>query len=102
MQYIDVCAAQEVAPGTGRAVRVGSRDVALFNVAGNIHAIDNACPHAGSALAGGKLCGRFVACPSHGWRFDVTTGKLAVAPEIGVACHRVRLEGERVLVALAA
>lgn len=101
MEYVDACAEQDVIPGSGCAVRVGAKDIALFNVAGTIHAIENSCLHAGSSLAGGKLCGRFVSCPSHGWRFDVTTGNLAVAPERGVASYPVKCVGNRVLVAVA-
>lgn len=98
MNFVDVCALEEVAPNTSRAARVGGKDVALFNVEGAIHALENSCPHQGAALSGGKFCGRHVTCRSHGWRFDVTTGALAVAPTLKVATFPVLIDGDRVLV----
>ena len=102
MEFVDVCALNSIAPGTSRAVRAGDRDVALFNVEGTIHALENACRHAGAALAGGKLCGRVVACPAHGWKYDVTTGALAAAPTLSVARYPVRVADGRVFVAVKA
>ncbi|NMG16131.1 Rieske (2Fe-2S) protein [Aromatoleum bremense] len=98
MQFVDVCALESIAPGSSRAVRAGDRDVALFNVDGTVHALENACRHAGAALSGGKLCGRVVACPAHGWKYDVTTGALVVAPTLSVARYPVRVVDGRVLV----
>lgn len=98
MQFVDVCALESIAPGSSRAVRTGDRDVALFNVDGTVHALENACRHAGAALSGGKLCGRVVACPAHGWKYDVTTGALVVAPTLSVARYPVRVVDGRVLV----
>ncbi|HEX6827705.1 MAG TPA: Rieske 2Fe-2S domain-containing protein [Burkholderiales bacterium] len=98
MQFVDVCALEEVSPGRGLAVRVGGRDVALFNVDGAVHALENSCLHAGASLAGGKLCGRVVTCPAHGWRYDVTTGAVIVAPSLAVTKFPVRITDGRVLV----
>jgi NAD(P)H-dependent nitrite reductase small subunit len=67
----------DLPPGASLAVRVCDASVALFNVAGSVYATDNICPHAGGPLARGVLGGSdgaIVACPLHGWRFDVRTG----------------------------
>jgi NAD(P)H-dependent nitrite reductase small subunit len=75
---VKVAALAELPPGASLAVRVGDFPIALFNVAGSIYAIDNTCPHAGAPLARGALGGpggTIVACPLHGWRFDVRTGQ---------------------------
>lgn len=99
MEFVDVCALEEVPSGRGLAVRVDGRDVALFNVDGTVHALENSCLHNGASLAGGKLCGRVVTCPAHGWRYDVTTGAVIVAPSRGVAKFQVRIADGRVQVA---
>ena len=39
-------------------------------------AIEDACNHAGASLAEGELRGGCVACPMHGYRFDLRTGHL--------------------------
>ena len=51
--------------------------VLIFNIDGQLYAVDNACPHAGSSLHSGKLSGRVLQCPTHAMRFDVTTGCFA-------------------------
>jgi 3-phenylpropionate/trans-cinnamate dioxygenase ferredoxin subunit len=48
--------------------------LAIFNINGTIHAIDEKCPHQGSSLMAGTLRGTTLTCPVHGFRFDVTTG----------------------------
>ena len=98
MEFMDVCALEQVRPGASMAVRAGGKDIALFNVDGTVHAIENTCLHAGAALAGGTLCGRIVQFRAHGWRYDVTTGALVVAPSLSVATFAVKIDQGRVLV----
>jgi nitrite reductase/ring-hydroxylating ferredoxin subunit len=100
MEFVEVCDLLALPPGASLAVRACATDVALFNVDGAVHAIENACLHAGSALAGGAFCGKFVTCPAHGWRFDVTTGALAVAPELKVRTFPVKIVDGKVMVEL--
>jgi len=102
MNFVEAYSLQDLAPGTSRPVRLGTTDIVLFNVAGSIHALENACLHAGAALSGGKLCGKVVSCPAHGWRYDVTTGGLMVAPEKSVKKFPVRIADGKILVQLAA
>jgi nitrite reductase/ring-hydroxylating ferredoxin subunit len=70
----------DLPPGTHRAFTVGGRRIALCNVAGNIHAIDDVCPHAGAPLSGGPLQDSTLICPLHGFAFNVTNGA-AVCPK---------------------
>ena len=42
---------------------------------GEVFAIKAVCPHRGGPLANGRLDGHVVACPWHGWTFDVRTGQ---------------------------
>ena len=100
MSFVDVCAVKDVTPNRGRPAIVDGKHVALFQVDGTIHALENACPHGGAALSGGALCGRHVTCPAHGWRFDVTSGALAVAPCITIAKYAVSIENDRVLLGI--
>ncbi len=88
----------ELAPGTGAVVEVGGRTLALFNVDGTVHAIDNKCLHRGGPVGEGELAGGIVTCPWHGWRYDVTTGKCENNPGAQLPCHRVKLEGEEIWV----
>ncbi len=73
-RYVTVAPAEALAPGQRKLVFTEGRSIVAFNIDGNLHAIDNSCPHSGAALAGGKLEGTLLQCPAHGLRFDVTTG----------------------------
>lgn len=63
-----------IPPGTGQTFTVAGQRIACFNVGGQIHAMDDVCPHAGASLAEGKLTGCVVTCPWHAIDFDVTNG----------------------------
>jgi nitrite reductase (NADH) small subunit len=100
MARMRVAAAGELAAGEGRVVEVGGRALALFNVDGEYHCIENACPHRGGPLGEGDLEGRIVSCPWHAWRWDVTTGANANNPAVRVAAYPVTVEGGAVFVEL--
>lgn len=75
--------------------------VGLFRVDGRIHAMEDACPHAGDSLSGGLLEGCVVVCPAHGWDFDVRTGfRPGDADGFPVPCFAVRVDAEDVWVDL--
>ncbi len=73
-KFLPVLPASELAPGRGRCVTAGRREVALFQVEGEVLAIDNVCPHRGGPLAEGDVSGCVVYCPLHAWSFDLRTG----------------------------
>ncbi len=81
---------------------VAGRRVLVANVDGEYFAIDDTCTHEDASLSNGVLADGLVRCPLHGSRFDVRTGRPVEEPaEEAVACHRVRVEGDDVLVCLA-
>jgi len=88
MPSIKVARIAEVPPGQGRVVHAGAKSLALFNVDGAYHAIDNSCPHRGGPMGEGDLEGRVAICPWHGWRWDVTTGANANNPAVKIGCFR--------------
>jgi nitrite reductase (NADH) small subunit len=90
----------DIPVGEGRVVDASGKTLALFNVGGTYHAIDNTCSHRGGPLGEGDLDGTIVACPWHGWRWDVTTGANANNPAISVACFPVTVEQGEIFVEL--
>lgn len=96
-EFVKVAKTDEVSPGQARLVEVGGKEIALFNVAGTFHAIDNNCTHVGGPLCEGEINGVEVTCPWHGAAFDVTTG-LVLGPPAGepVSRYNVRVEGSEV------
>ena len=87
-------------PGEGRVVDADGKTLALFNVDGAYFAIDNDCPHRGGPLGEGDVDGKVVACPWHGWRWDVTTGANVNNPAVRVACFPVTVEQGQLFVEL--
>ena len=100
MALVSVAAAGEIPIGEGRVVDAAGKTLALFNVGGTYYAIDNGCPHRGGPLGEGDVDGALVACPWHGWRWDVTSGANANNPAVRVACFPVTVDGDRILVDL--
>jgi nitrite reductase/ring-hydroxylating ferredoxin subunit len=43
MDFVEVCAMQQVQSDIQRAVRIGTIDIVLFNGAGALHAVENSC-----------------------------------------------------------
>ena len=97
-EFVKVAVVTDLQPGEGKVVTVGDRELALFNVAGKFHCIDNRCPHRDGSLGEGVLNGNVVACPLHGWRFDVTTGQSPVIPTAKVEKLEVVVEANIVKV----
>ena len=60
----------------GRPLRVDVGDAAVLVVrAGDaVYACGAVCAHKGGPLEDGKLSGTRLACPWHGWMYDVRTG----------------------------
>jgi nitrite reductase/ring-hydroxylating ferredoxin subunit len=98
--FTRIASVAEISAGTGKVVEVEGRAVALFNVDGTFHAIDNECLHRGGPLGDGSLSGTTVMCPWHGWEFDVTTGACHTDDSQRVPCFQVKVDGADVLIAL--
>lgn len=99
-EFVTVAAVSEVPPGTGKVVRIGCEEIALFNVEGRFHAIDNTCPHAGAPIGVCRFDGRIATCGYHGMRFDVTTGLCPDASGWSVQTYDTRVEDGEVQVAI--
>lgn len=99
MAFTKVATVQEVPPGQSKQVKVGKKTIALFNVGGAFHAIDDTCPHRGAPLWEGTVEGTQVTCPWHAASFDLNTGAHLCPPaRSGVACYKVQVVGDEVQV----
>lgn len=102
-----------LAPGESRAVDVFGTTVAVFNVNGVLHALENRCAHHGGPLCRGRVAGtllpsapgeyrydpdrRVVICPWHGWEYDLVTGRALFDPGVFVRAFDARREGDDVV-----
>jgi 3-phenylpropionate/trans-cinnamate dioxygenase ferredoxin subunit len=82
-------------------VEVDDRLVALFKVGGQFFALDDVCTHDGGPLAEGTLADHTIACPRHGAKFDIRSGKALTMPATqATAAHQVKVVGDEVFVKL--
>ncbi len=83
----------------GRSVKVGSREIAIFNLGDRFLAVDNRCPHKGGPLSEGIVSGTTVVCPLHAWKVDLECGavKKPADVQVCVKTFRTRVEAGTVL-----
>lgn len=93
-----VCNVTELLPGTTRVVSAGQREVVVFNLDGELVAIDNRCAHKEQPLDEGVVRDGVLTCPAHLWRFNLRTGERTDSPGWRVACYPVSVvDGEIVV-----
>ena len=92
-----VATVDDIPPGQRMLVKVGGREIGIFNVGGEYFAVSNRCPHEGASLCKGRIVGlvessepgsyqfsrrgELLRCPWHGWEFDLRTGKSWCEPD---------------------
>src|SRR5918911_2469413 len=72
----------EEAEGMGTLVEVEGNRIALFNLDGEVFAIDDACTHEGGPLNEGSVQGDEVVCPWCGSRFSFVSGEARGLPAV--------------------
>jgi 3-phenylpropionate/trans-cinnamate dioxygenase ferredoxin subunit len=98
-EYVRVGPAAEIPPGAVRVVAVEGRRIAIFNVDGAFHAVDDSCTHEYAPLSDGARSGEIVTCPKHGSRFNVRTGRVLSLPAVvPVSIYPVKVEDGDVFV----
>jgi nitrite reductase/ring-hydroxylating ferredoxin subunit len=91
---------EDIPPGTITAVEVDGHPIAIGNVGGEFFATQPTCLHLGGPLGEGRLEGKTLSCPWHGWQYDVRTGKNEFDHAIRLQTFDVKVEGGEVKVAL--
>jgi 3-phenylpropionate/trans-cinnamate dioxygenase ferredoxin subunit len=84
----------------GEVIRVAcDPPIAVFNVGGELFAIDDTCSHQNASLSDGWLEGALIECPLHSSMFDLRTGEPTCAPARDpVRVHPVRVEDKMIVV----
>lgn len=91
--FVRIAGTDDVKPGHGMVAEVNGKALAVFNVDGQYHVIDNTCLHRGGPLGEGELAGTVVTCPWHGWQFNVATGICVNNPSAKIETYQVKVEG---------
>jgi len=95
-EFVDVASVDEIPVGKSKPFKVNGRLVAVFNHDGQLHAIDDMCPHMGASLSDGHVEGCEVTCPWHAWSFDIRDGSWCDNRRLKVDTYSVRVVGDRV------
>ena len=91
MTRVAVARLDELTAGTPRLVEAEGRRIVLARVGDTVYACADTCAHKGGPLSEGKLSGTRLACPWHGWHYDVKTGQ-CVFPGRGAAVPSYAVE----------
>ena len=109
MPSYSVPEAKNLRPGEKVIVTVGGRELGIFNVGGRLHAVRNVCPDQSGPLCQGDVFDRIeagvnperriceyisapqsvIACPWHGWEYDLETGECLWNPRYRVRVYPV-------------
>lgn len=108
----------DIPANSGIVVELEGRAIGVFNVEGDYYALRSSCPHQRGPLCEGRLfptlrarveesgkvkeyydyATTVVACPWHGWEFDVRTGSCLADPARRVKSYRTEVDGDRIVV----
>ena len=96
--YQLLCDSSEVEENSEAVFEANGRPILVIRShQGELIAVENKCPHANENLSGGRFRGGYYACPHHGARFELSTGKsmtnLSTKPLI---CFDVRENGGKI------
>jgi len=87
----------EEVEGKGTLVEVEGNRIALFNLDGEVFAIDDTCTHEGGPLSEGTVQGDEIVCSWHGSRFSIVSGAARALPAMeDVAAYKVRVTDDDV------
>lgn len=79
--FVEVAVMADVPEASSHLVVVNDVRIALFNLNGEIYALEDRCTHDGGPLVEGTIVnGCEVRCPRHGARFDIRTGAALSLP----------------------
>lgn len=99
--WTDVSAFDDVPEDDVLGVETAGKDVALYNVDGQVYATDNICTHGHARLCDGFLEGFEIECPLHQGKFDIRDGRPTCQPVTeAVRTYPVKIENGRVFVDL--
>jgi nitrite reductase (NADH) small subunit len=103
LRWVRVTSVENIPAREGRAVQIGDREIAIFNLGDRLLATSNHCPHKGGPLCDGIVTGASVVCPLHSWKVNLADGSVerpATEKERCIETYPVRIDDGVVVVAV--
>ena len=84
MAEIDVCPVEELPPGSVKIVYAGPLAVGVYNLSGELFALEDRCSHDDGPLCEGDFDAEdgIAICPRHGANIDIRTGRALTLPAV--------------------
>jgi 3-phenylpropionate/trans-cinnamate dioxygenase ferredoxin subunit len=81
---VPVCPIEELPPGTMKLVHAGLVSLGVFNLDGELYALEDRCSHDDGPLVEGDWEPEegVAICPRHGSRIDIRTGRALTLPAV--------------------
>ena len=99
MPRLDLCSADEIAPGNAIKVETGDLVLAVYNVDGEYYVTDDLCTHGPGSLAEGYIDGDVVECNFHNGQFNIKTGEVVSPPcMVPIKTYKTVVENGRVFI----
>ena len=95
MGLLDVCPVEELPPGHVKIVFAGSLAIGVYNLNGELFALEDRCSHDDGPLCEGDFDAEegIAICPRHGANIDIRSGRALTLPAVEpVDTFPVRLE----------
>ena len=92
---ITAALAQPPTPGTPALIRIGETAIAIFDVDGVLHAIDDACMRCGASLTAATRQAMRIVCAC-GWAYDLESGAVEGVPSLRLDKFEVKRVGEAI------
>ncbi|MBI5032239.1 MAG: non-heme iron oxygenase ferredoxin subunit [Chloroflexi bacterium] len=98
--FIAVAKTEDVPVGHLKSFTVEGKPILIANWEGTFFATQDLCTHDNGPLAEGELVDGEIECPRHGAHFDLRTGRPTMPAVFPIKTYSVRVEGDRILVAI--
>jgi len=115
-QLWPVARVDEIPLGERKLIEIKKHSIGVFNVNGTYVAALNMCPHELAPVCRGRVGGttlpskpgeyrwgregEILACPWHGWEFDLTTGQMIADEKVRLRTYPVTVEDDVIYVKL--
>jgi len=81
-----------------KLLKLNTISMVIIKHNGEVFALNSRCPHMGCSLATGKLSDYILACPCHGWTFDIRNGEYQKNKNIKIETYETKMENGQILV----